>query len=99
MYKKTEPVAAIHSANCTKKSFNCAGRVLSLLIAGLLALLLQSPIYATDPIDVDPDPDAPVTIVVQSLEEVDTDSLPPGDYVIIVVAEDGSRETYEIRKL
>lgn len=71
----------------------------SMLKIGLLALFIQSPIYATDPIDFDPDPNSTTTIVVQASEEEGAiKSLPPGRYMIIVVDEDGSTEVRQIDK-
>ena len=63
-----------------------------------MALALSSPLLATDPIDVDPDPDyGPITqIVVESMEQVDLETLSPGVYWIVVVHGDGPNETYEI---
>ena len=93
----------ILSETTSEKSFYNAldrfPRFKSILKVGLLALLFQSPIYATDPIDVDPDPDHSTTIIVEaSAEEETTASLPPGQYTVIVVDEDGSTETREIYK-
>ena len=70
-----------------------------LLALCFLALLFPGAAFATDPIDLDPDPDlaAPATtIVVDDLESVDVGSLPPGRYILIVLGEDGSTQTYEI---
>lgn len=72
----------------------------ALLGLGLAALLVQGPAFATDPIDLDPDPDfaasATTTIVVDSPSEVDIQSLPPGRYLIVVVGEAGKTQTFEI---
>ncbi len=68
-----------------------------------MALLIQSPLYATDPIDVDPDPDT-VTIeiktTVQASEEEDFIArLPRGQrYIYTVITEEGSTETRKIDK-
>ena len=98
MFDKAVEVSEVGSAITSRNSFGCLARVRPMLKIGLLALLIQSPLYATEPIDVDPDPDS-TTIVVQASEEEDTTrSLPPGRYMIIVVAEDGSTEAREIHK-
>ena len=68
----------------------------------LVALLVQAPAFATDPIDVDPNPDPPsssssmVTLYATDAEPVDVDSLLPGHYLIIVTHSDGSQSQYEI---
>lgn len=99
MFDKAVEVSEVGSAVPSRNSFGCFARVRSMLKIGLVALLIQSPIYATDPIDFDPDPDTITTIIVQaSEEEGSTESLPPGRYMIIVVAEDGSTETQEVHK-
>ncbi len=99
-YKKVSEVGSAVSSRCTSRNtFGRFSRTWSLLMIGLVALLIQSPIYATDPMDVDPDPDLTTTIIVQAAEEQDTaESLPPGHYRIIVVAKDGSTKTREIHK-
>lgn len=66
---------------------------------GLLALLFQNPIWATDPIAVDPDPDftsTSTTIYVDASEPLDVASLAPGHYVIVVIAEDGVEQSFEV---
>ncbi len=67
---------------------------------GLVALLVQSPVFATDPIDVDPDPDfasTAKTIFVDSSDGLDMESLAPGYYLIVVVGDDGSERSFEVR--
>lgn len=98
MFDKSEMVSESGFVNTSYKSFGRFARLRSMLKIGLVALLVQSPIYATDPIEVDPDPDITTTIVVEDSAEVNPESLPPGRYMIIVVDEDGSREAYEIQK-
>ena len=61
------------------------------------ALLVGGPAWATDPMDVDPDPDgAPTLLYVEESESVDAGSLPPGHYVVIVRIDDAPDETYEL---
>ncbi len=99
MFDRAVEISEVGSAVTSRNFFGRFARIQSMLKIGLVALLIQSPIYATDPIDVDPDPDSTTTIVVQASEEEDTtESLPPGRYMIIVVAEDGSTEAREIHK-
>ena len=80
-----------------------SGRLVSILLAlqiCLMVLLVPGSVFATEPVDLDPDPDLTssiTTIIVNSLDEVDVDSLEPGTYVIIVIHEDGSQDTYTIR--
>lgn len=73
-------------------------RSLFTLIVVVLCLvaLVQTPAFATDPIDVDPNPDHGQNLYVGDLEQVDVDSLPPGRYVIIVTSENTSQRRYEI---
>ena len=68
----------------------------------LIALLVQAPAFATDPVDVDPNPDPPTSsglttpIYVDESERVDTEGLAPGRYLIIVTHDDNSQSQYEI---
>lgn len=65
----------------------------------LLALLAPGWALATEPIDLDPDPDANVTsmtILVDDLDDLDIEALPPGHYIIIVLSPDGSSYTFEV---
>ena len=83
-----------------------SGRLVSILLAlqiCLMVLLVPGSVFATEPVDLDPDPDTPPptngsAVFVHEEEEQDLKrSLPPGHYVITVLEEDGGHRTYEIR--
>ena len=96
MFKTKEMFFA---ARKNHKSGRLVSRLLALQIC-LLVFLAPGSVFATEPVDLDPDPDltsSTTTIIVNSLDEVDVDSLEPGTYVIIVIHEDGSQDTYTIR--
>ena len=95
MFEKSEMLSEDRTDN---RTFRVAPARAALALA-LLAILVQGPTFATDPIDVDPDPDftqGTTMIVVDSTDDLDLGSLPAGHYVIVVVAEDGSQSTFEI---
>ena len=97
--------------NASEKYFNRQFRraeiVRGLFKIALLGLLFQSPLHATDPTEIDPDPDylssstsvsEPTILIVPSLDSLDIDGLRPGHYVIIVVGENenGAGRRFEI---
>jgi hypothetical protein len=63
----------------------------------LAALMLAGPVLATDPEEVDPDPDFRSTIlVVTDLTQVSPQELAPGRYLIRVITADGSETIHEL---
>lgn len=73
---------------------------LALAQLALVTLLASGPAWATDPIDVDPDPDgAPSSMTVLYVDEsesIDVGSLAPGHYQVVVLGENGPEEIYEL---
>lgn len=95
MFKSKKNVAE----PCVDNKTTLFRRSLALLQIGMVAMLMQSPVWATDPIDVDPDPDFasnPVTITIDASDQLDIDSLAPGHYLIVVIADDGSEHSFEV---
>ena len=93
-----------HKTSVSARQLNNARFVSALAIIKicLVVLLVQAPAFATDPIDVDPNPDPPTgssattILYVDASEKIDVDSLAPGHYVIIVTHDDNSQSQYEI---
>ena len=98
MFETKKNVSGQFVGNNVENNTEKLGRGRSWLAVALLALLFQSPVWATEPIAVDPDPDftSTTTIYVDASEKLDIASLAPGHYVIVVVAEDGSQQSFEI---
>lgn len=102
---ESNDVPSVSTQATSTRRLSSVGRKAAQVIRGLgvMALLLQSPAFATDPIDADPDPDfftsttttTTTTIVVDSLDQVDLQGLAPGHYLIVVMGSSGVELTFE----
>lgn len=78
---------------------------LGILKVACLTFLVQSPLFATDPTEIDPDPDyasfstessKATTLVVFDLDSLDIAGLPPGRYLVVVIDENQGVRRFEI---